>query len=174
MTDEQLYSIISEYIRDNVGIADLEVVQRYQPESGGVSTNMQVFVDKIGDKRYGYPRESDVWDEDTQAMVHTHLQQMESTFQISALQPKGATESITASDLVNDIADLLQTQAAVQHFRNSGLAFIRVTDIRNSAFVDDRERNEKEPSFDFTVQHVRVKISTSPSTSTITADVKRV
>jgi len=174
MTDEELYTEIAQYIRDNVGIPDVPVVQRYQPQTGGVSTGVQIMLDKIGDKRYGFPREVDVWDEDAQEMVHTHTQLIESNFQISAMQPNGATEDVTASDVVGDVADLLQTQAAVAHFRGRGLAFVRVTDIRNPAFTDDRDRNEKEPSFDFTVLHSRVRVSILPGTSATMADIKRV
>lgn len=172
MTDEEIFTIVRLFlIQQMVGAG---VIQRYQPEAEGVPENKVVTMYKIGDKRYGFPREYDEWDEDQELFVHTHEQSIETTIQLGALQPNGDTETATASDIVNLAAELLQTQEAVVHFQNLNMSILRVTDIRNPYFLDDRDRHEADPSFDFTVLHKRVKMSTLPGALKFEGNIKRV
>lgn len=172
MTDEEIFSAIRLFILSQ--LSNVGVVQRYQPVAEGVPEDPILLMHKIGDKRYGFPKEKDVWDEDQELFVHTHEQAMETTIQLSALQPDGETESVTASDIVNAAADILQTQEAVVYFQSLDMSILRVTDIRNPYFVDDRDRHEADPSFDFTVLHKRVKMSTLPGALKFEGNIKRV
>lgn len=175
MSDEELFTLLRSYITANLadyGFTSVEVIQRYQPESGGVPTSACVLMYKIGDKRYGYSGESDSYDPEESEYIHTHEQNMESTFQFSALNP--IVEEATASDILNAVADMLQTTQAVEYFQDAGVAVLRVTDIRNTFFVDDMDRHESDPSFDFTVLHKRVKMSKYPQVIAYDANIKRV
>lgn len=172
MTDEEIFTIVRLFlIQQMVGVG---VIQRYQPVAEGVPEEPIVTMHKIGDKRYGFPKEKDEWDEDQELFVHTHEQAMETTIQFSALQPNGETDGVTASDIVNAAADILQTQEAVVYFQSLGMSILRVTDIRNPYFLDDRDRHEADPSFDFTVLHKRVKMSTLPGALKFEGNIKRV
>ena len=50
-------------------------------------------------------------------------------------------------------ADLLQSYDAIRRLRSNGLSVERVTDVRPSYFINDKDRNESSPSFDFTVSY---------------------
>jgi len=172
MTDEEIFTAIRLFLLP--GLLNVGVIQRYQPVTEGIPEQSVLLMHKIGDHRYGFPKEKDVWDEDQELFVHTCEQAMETTIQLSALQPEGETDPTTASDIVNAAADILQTQLAVTHFQSLGMGILRVTDIRNPYFVDDRDRHEADPSFDFTVLHKHVKMSTLPGARTFEANIKRV
>lgn len=172
MTDEEIFAVVRLFLLPQ--LLNVGVIQRYQPVTEGVPEQCVLLMHKIGDHRYGFPKEKDEWDEDQELFVHTHEQAMETTIQFSALQPDGETDPTTASDIVNAAADILQTQEAVVHFQNLGIAILRITDIRNPYFVDDRDRHEADPSFDFTVLHKRVKMSTLPGALKFEANIKRV
>ena len=60
---------------------------------------------------------------------------------------------MTASDILTIAADLLQSHDAVRNLRNNGVNIERVTDVRPSYFINDKDRNESSPSFDLTVTY---------------------
>ena len=172
MTDNEIFTAIRLFLIQQ--LLSVGVIQRYQPVAEGVPEEPIVTMYKIGDKRYGFPREYDEWDEGQELFIHKHEQDMETTIQLGALQPNGETDDVTASDIVNAAAEILQTQEAVVHFQSLDMSILRVTDIRNPYFVDDRDRHEADPSFDFTVLHKRVKMSTLPGALKFEGNIKRV
>lgn len=91
-------------------------------------------------------------------------QQYETTFQMMTLatQNPSTPNQQTASDILNAIAYILQSDSTVQTLEAQGIGILRVTDIRNPPFVDDRDRFEFGPSFDFTLTHKQVISSTVP------------
>lgn len=146
------------------GIPGTPIKQAFQPTLQGVNTQPTAYLYKVGDRRVGFVSRNDVWDEDTNQMVHTESQIYETTFQISALatqNPKTPTQ-YTASDVLNLIASILQSSAAVAAFEAQGVGIERITDVRNPYFLDDREQNEAAPNMDFTLSHPQTIITTSP------------
>ena len=56
----------------------------------------------------------------------------------------------------------MQSDATRAILNASGVGILRVTDIINPYFVDDRDNFEASPSFDFVLTYQNVRVSTSP------------
>jgi len=146
------------------GIPGTPIAAAFQSTRQGVNTKPTAYIYKIGDRRYGFTRRDDVWDEAAGRMVHTETQQYETTFQLSALatQNPATPDQYTASDILNLCASILQSSTAIQTFEAQDVGIERVADVRNPYFLDDRDRPEANPSFDFTMTHKQIIRSTSP------------
>jgi len=146
------------------GYAGVIVKQSNQPTQQGVPTAPTVFFSKVGDHRYGFLQRSDEWDEDEELMVHTEVQAYETTFQISALalQDPADTSLYTASDLVNEVAAIMQSDATRETLKAGGVYILRVQDVTNPYFVDDGDNFEAMPSFDFILSHKQTRVSAVP------------
>lgn len=109
-------------------------------------------------------------------MRHTERQWYETTFQISglAIQDPADVDSLTASDIVNIGISVMQSDATRAALRAKNIGILRVEDVRNPYFVDDKGRFEASPSFDFTLTHEQVIISESPIVQSFEANFKRV
>lgn len=178
MRDNELIRVFLPIIRnglEDAGFINVGVQSAYQPTMQSINTNPTVFFYKIGDHRYGFVRRDDKWDADLQEMIHTEEQWYETTFQVSALviaQP--TAPSYTASDLVNETAAILQSSVALNTFKANNMGILRITDIRNPYFTDDRDRYEASPSFDFILTHSQTRISTTPVISSYEFNIYRV
>lgn len=167
MLDNRLIALVISTViagEATAGIPGTPIKQAFQPTLQGANTQPTAYLHKVGDRRVGSPRRSDVWDQDDAVMIHMELQKYETTFQISALatqDPKTPTQ-YTASDILNLIAYILQSSATIAAFEAQGVGILRVTDVRNPYFLDDRMQNEASPSFDFTLTHSQVITSTVP------------
>ncbi len=167
MTDNQLFALIINQInlmKSAAGIPDVIIKQNFQPTQQGANTKPTAYLHKIGDNRYGFPGWSEVWDAESETMIHGDAQQYQTTFQVSALaiQDPAVPSNFTAADILNRIAYILQSQPTVATFEAQGVGILRVTDIRNPYFKDDKDRYEASPSFDFVLTHKQIILSTSP------------
>lgn len=184
MQDNQLIKLIIATVKAGLPTEwttlNAEVAASYQPTQQGVTTNPAAFLFKIGDVRYGFLKRHSEWVPDGSeaggAMVHTESQWYETTFQISTLVLQTATNvnQLTASDLCNTVAGILQGDAGREAMQAQGVGILRVGAVRNPSFTDDRDRFEYSPNFDFTVTHERVRLSTNPVVETFELDIKRV
>lgn len=170
MRDNELIALVLKILyggQTAEGISGTLLKQAFQPTRQGVETLPAAYIHKIGDRRYGYVRRTDCWDAKCGAMVHTEIQQYETTFQISALatQKPNLPTQLTASDICNACASILQSQSAIEHLNCAGAGIERVTDIRNPYFMDDREQPEANPSFDFVLTYDRTTVTIMPSAS---------
>lgn len=108
--------------------------------------------------------------------VYTEDQQYSTTFQASALstQDPADTNQLTASDILNYVAAVLQSQTAIDTFENNNVGILRIDQIRNPYFSDDRERYEASPSFDFTLTHHQIVITSIPVVTSYSFEIDRV
>ena len=182
MYDNELNILIKSVIdaglvaRGFTGDTAIPVKQSYQPTNQGANTEPTIYFHKLPDHRYGFLKRKSVWDQEEEIMVHTEAQWYESTFQINALatqNPKDPT-ALTANDIVNIVASIIQGDAGRGAFQTAGVGILRISEIRNIPFLDDRDRYEYEPSFDFTLTHEQVIISASPVITTEEFNIKRV
>jgi hypothetical protein len=130
----------------------------------GINTNPTVYFYKVFNRRFGFLRREDVWDVNTSAFIHTESQYYETQFNVSALvlqNPQDLTIP-TASDLVNEVASIMQSSATLDTLNSAGVGILRITDITNPYFVDDRDNFEASPSFDFVLVYLNERTSTSP------------
>lgn len=112
----------------------------------------------------GYPSEEFVWDENTNKMVFTTTQQYVSNFQAScwATQNPADTASLTASDLANFAAYIMQSQASRDAWKALGCGILDVKMVSNPPFSDDRQRFEFAPAFDFKITHKQIITQSEP------------
>jgi hypothetical protein len=180
MRDNLIFKNIIEILRagmDAQDFEDVKIKQAFQPRNQGANTAPTLYIHKLGDHRYGFPKREDIWDQETSTMIHEEKQIYESMFQITGLSiqdPKKAATQPTASDIVNAASHAMQSDYAIKSLLAKELSIYRVTAIRNPYFVDDKERFEASPSFDFTLQHEQVIISTTPIISDYELNIERV
>lgn len=179
LTDNDLIRIFLPIIQDGLaadGYRRVTVKQGNQPTQQGINTLPTVYFYKLFDKRYGFLRRDDTWDSINEIMVHTETQQYETTFQIEALvlqNPKN-TNLYTASDLVNEVASIMQSDSTRGILSSNDIGILRITDIRNPYFKDDRDQFEASPSFDFVLTYAQTRVTTSPVITSYDYDIERV
>lgn len=165
-TDNQIIQIFLPIIQQgliNDGFLNVTVKQSNQPTQQGIPTTPIVYFFKVSDKRYGYLGRYDKWI-NSPTMQHHEVQYMEITFQVSALvlQYPITPNQYTASDLVNEVASIMQSDNTRSILNNSGIGILRIMDISNPYFVDDRDQFEASPSFYFTLTYKDDRVSTMP------------
>lgn len=163
-TDNQLIQIFLPIIQNGLiedNFLNVTVKQSNQPTQQGVPKTPVVYFFKVSNKRFGYLGRYDKWVVDQ--MVHHEVQYMEITFQISALvlQYPITPNQYTASDLVNEVASIMQSDKTLGILNSNGIGILRITDVTNPYFVDDRDQFEASPSFDFTLVYKNDRVSTS-------------
>lgn len=167
MTDNGLIQLFLPIIKMGL-IADgyLNVVtqQSNQPTMQGINTAPTIFFYKIGDHRYGFVGRYDKWNNITSKMDYREIQVYETTFQVSALvlQTPLNTNTYTASDLVNEVSSILQSSSTIETLMAQDVGILRISEIANPYFFDDRDNFEASPSFDFTLTYNQTRVSTDP------------
>jgi hypothetical protein len=163
--DNQIIQIFLPIIQNGLVAAGYEnviVKQSNQPTQQGVPTTATVFFFKVSNKRYGFLGRYDQWIIDQ--MVHHESQYMEITFQVSSLvlQYPITPNQYTASDLVNEVAAIMQSDNTREILNNNGIGILRVMEIQNPYFIDDRDQFEASPFFQFTLVYRDDRVSTNP------------
>lgn len=175
-TDNQIIQIFLPIINTALiadGFTGVIVKQANQPTMQGVDTAPTVYFYKVANRRYGFLGRDDVWDVGSSQMVHSESQYQESTWRMQALvlQKPTTPNQYTASDLVNEVASIMQSDNTRSILNTSGIGILRVTDISNPYFVDDRDNFEASPAFDFVLVYEDIRISQSPIISAFDATV---
>jgi len=144
----------------------------FQPTRQGVNSQPTVYFFKVGDHRYGFLKRFDKWDTVSEMMIHTEIQNYETTFQVSAwVIQNPASISYTASDLVNSVAQIMQSEATVNTLNASNVGILRVEPVLNPYFIDDKDRYEASPSFTFTLTHKQVSTVPIPVIQFVEYDI---
>lgn len=146
----------------NDGFTGVTVKQANQPTQQGIPATPTVYFFKVSNKRFGFLGRFDEWMNPT--MVHHEKQYMEITFQVMALvlQYPITPNQYTASDLVNEVASIMQSDNTVTILNNNEIGILRVQEVSNPYFVDDRDQFEASPTFDFTLVYQDDRSSTVP------------
>lgn len=180
MNDLQLFILLKATMAAGLtraGVAGVEVKQNFQPIQQGPNTAPTIYLFKIGDRRYGSPRRAYVPNAAPALMDRTETQQMETTFQATALAVMGGPNDfnqLTASDLANTVAAIMQSDEGQAQLWAAGVGILRVTDVRNPPFTNDRKQFEFSPSFDFVLTHKRSLVSVAPAVVTTESGFYRV
>jgi hypothetical protein len=166
-TDNSLIELFLPIIKEGLiadGFTTTLVKQSNQPTQQGIPTSPMVFFTKIFNKRFGFLRREDRWNTLTSRFDHIESQYYETSFQVAALSlqdPKDLTIP-TASDLVNEVACIMQSSTTLDTLNNAGVGILRISDITNPYFTDDRDNFEASPSFDFVLVYLNERASTTP------------
>ena len=176
MNDSAIFDLVISFLDSQFaanGLTTVEVIQSYQPTQQGMSSTPIVYLHKLGDHRHGSPRRENRWDAENSVMVYTETQVWESAFQLGALsiQDPADANQLTASDLCKIASNFLQSRAFIDLLKSSEVQILRITDVRQAYFVDDRGRHEASPSFDFTLTRKQSTITTSPVLQSIESAV---
>jgi hypothetical protein len=176
MLDNALFSLIISTIQIQeviAGIPNVPIKQAFQPTNVGANSAPTAYLYKIGDHRFGWPQKLDVWDEGIETMVHTETQNYETTFQMSflATQDPSTPDKYTASDYLNSIAYILQSDTSIDTFTTQGVGVKRIENIRNIYFMNDKSRMQAAPSFDFVMAHQQIITSSAPIVNTTEIDI---
>jgi hypothetical protein len=165
-TDNTLIQLFLPIIQSNLtadGYTNVVVQQANQPTQQGIPTAPTVYFYKIGNRRYGFLGRNDLWNSDSSEMMHHEKQYYETTFRIQTLVLQNVqTPTYTASDLANEVACIMQSDTTLATLNTQGVGILRVTDISNPYFTDDRDNFEALPSFDFTLLYLNDRLSTTP------------
>lgn len=171
MLDNELIELFLPVINAGLvarGFAGVAVKQAYQPTQQGAVSTPVVYFSKVGDRRLGWVDRENVFDDFAQEMEHTEAQCYETTFQFNAyVVANPGNPSYTASDLCNTVAQILQADSTLQTFATVGVGVLRIGDVRNIYFVDDRDRHEASPSFDIVFTHKQIFTNVDPVVSSV-------
>ncbi len=151
MRDNDLFKIIIAELKlllADEGLSDVKIKQSYQPTQQSVSEERRLFIHKVINPQVG----TGIVYSGTKR-TQQHLKRASFQFDALAQQDPSDINSLTASDILTTAADLLQSYSAVRNLRNNGVNIERVTDVRPSYFINDKDRNESSPSFDLTVTY---------------------
>lgn len=167
MTDNELIILFTGIIDTGLaarGYNDVVVIAGSQPTQQGAPSGPNVRFIKLFDHQYGNSTTQTVVDPDDHTMmIETQTQFYESTFQINTLVIEDPNNiSYTASDLASTVALILNSNAARLAFKASNVGVLQITDIRAPIFLDELDRREYAPNFDFTLTHKKLNIARIP------------
>ncbi len=160
LLDNDLIKLFRPIIKDGLSAQGVivEVRQSYQPTKQGVKDS-SVYFFSVSDNNLGFVKRDSVWN--GTIMTYTETQIIESTYQISVLLKQNPNViSYTAKDILQKIASLLQSSLVIATLKNAGVSVMRITQIRNPYFLDDKDQYEASPSFDVIFQHEHKQDST--------------
>ncbi len=178
MNDRPLFTLIKATMDaglTRVGLA-VAVKQSFQTLQQGPNSTATVYLYKLFDMRHGSPRRVYVPGV-AYEMARTETQQMATTFQATVMVPPGNpadANQLSASDVANTVAAIMQSDQGQAQLWAAGVGILRVTEVRNPPFVDDRKQFEFSPSFDFVLTHTRSLVSVAPAATTIESGFHRV
>lgn len=186
MRDNQLIAAIVGILRTGLADSAIQVVapdadnavvqQDFQPTTQGTPSGPAVFLHKIGDVPMGWPARTDALNEAQTSFDHTEMQWMQTSFQITAMaqQDPSDVNAMTASDLCNAARAIMQSDATRATLLDAGIGIYRPGELRNPYFLDEKGQYEAAPSFDFTLTHQQVIITSTPVVASIEVNVDRV
>jgi hypothetical protein len=137
------------------GYSSVLVKASRQPRQAAVPTAATVFISFMSSKRYGFPQKGQVWDSGNGVFQKTETQLYETTYQIAALSPQSAATPTapTTDDLVRIVSNWLASDAAVAILGADQVGVLRVQDIQNLWFEDDKGQYESNPTFNIVLRH---------------------
>ena len=166
MYDNDLIKIFLPVI-DN-GLIDrglnISATQSYQPLNQGIELGESVYFFKVSDNRRGTTGIYEEWNILAGEKIRTEVLEYETTFQVNAysIQDPSNTNQLTASDIVNVVLEILQSQDTIITFRNAGVGILRISDVRNPYFNNERSDFEASANFDFTLSYKRTREKVIP------------
>ena len=156
--DNPLFTFLRSALLDMLparGLTGILIKQSYQPKQHGRPNQSTVFLHKITDRRHGSRAVREGFDDDL-GQLRTESQVMETTIQFNALASERDPENneeLTAADMLKTVAAALQSVEFIERARKSGVQVLRIQEIRNAPFENERGRFEFDPSFDAVFTH---------------------
>lgn len=174
----KVFSSIIEKSLFDIDLQDVPVVQLDQPTQQPRGTS-GVFFTNLYDVRIGWKSSDIKYDEVNDCFLFTERQHMEALIQISVLYPffpdkDNAITKRTAKDIANYLAQKLNSDNSIFIFNSVGIGVLRISDIRQQSFDNDRDQFEFMPSFDLNIVYNRKINQKVPKIKDIVYDIYRV
>jgi hypothetical protein len=157
-------------------LSDVVVRQAYQPRSQGASVERSAYLHKVTSQRVGVQGRSAVWNPAQLNFTETDKYWLAQTMQLTvqAEQNIADQDSLTAYDIAERCAAILQTRQTRDLLLAAGISIQKITDVRDEYALDDLDQFDINPSFDFILLYEQTLTSTVPGVSAVEADIKRV
>jgi hypothetical protein len=174
MTDNQLIQLFLPIIQAGLiadGYPEVVVKQNNQPTQQGIDTAPTVYFSKISNRPYGTIHRENIWNGTIMQLYNT--QWCDTTWQIAALVLQDPTniDTYTASDLVNEIKQIMQSDDAINTLIANGVGILRIEETSNPYFKDDRDQFEAIPAINFTLNHLQTRIVDAPVLESIGLEI---
>lgn len=178
MNDNQLIALFLPIITAQLivdGFTGVIVQQFSQPTQQGIPRLPTVFFQKVYNHRYGWGDAENVWNPDLMQMQLTENQWHETHFKFFAMVPQNpqTPTQYTAADLANEVASILQSQSTRVTLMAQNVGILRVSEISNPYFQDDKDQFEATPSFDFILTSLETRVSIVPTVTDFVVNVQR-
>lgn len=154
MLDNELFIIIRTELIDRIAnysahdLTDVKVKRSYQPTEQNTGEDRSIFIHRVNNPQVGG------------GMVYigttrTEQKLKRAVFQFDALATFDESDitALLPGDILTIAADLLQSYKSIRNLKAKGVTIERVTDVRPSFFINDKDRFESSPSFDLTVNY---------------------
>ena len=179
MNDTQVFIILKGIIDAALtaaGFTDVVVAQNYQPTQQGVPEGRVIYIHKLPSVRYGHPHEENAYNDGNSNFDTTHSFIRLNAFQVNARaqQDPNDLNSMTASDLLQFVADTLQLPSTRETLLSDNIGIERITEERVIFEANEKERFEQVPSFDFTLNYKREYTSTTAAVTQFESNVRNV
>ena len=142
------------------------VQQGYQPTTQGAPLDPVVIFEKISARRYGWQGRKYTripGDPDTFTLDEPYF--LRPTYQVTGFMNQDPVDpqSLTAYDVLDLCAAILQSEAGLATFKAAGIGIDRVSDIRTPHLLDDSGRSIMDVNFDFVLVYENSLTSVIPS-----------
>ncbi len=163
MTEIELYTHVRAWLlpqmllRAPELVGKLKVRLNQQPQQTARTNGPEVLFFQVMSARYGYPTRFERWNATTEEMETVQRSNWETTLQFNALYPHlpGDLDSLTPADMLAIASDAFQMDAFQTGLKALNAGVLRITDITNTPFRNDRDQPEFSPSFTVTITHVK-------------------
>lgn len=154
MNEIQLFTLIRSVLLQGfsaVGRADVRVKRNYASTKSSAPDAPAIIMHRIDTQRVGWQSRNFRLTET--AAIDTNVQNHAITFQFNALVPTALedSESLTANDLLDTAAMILQSRLMLETCQKAGIGIERISAIRSNYVQDENDNWEPEPSFDIIV-----------------------
>ncbi len=176
MNDNQIIIIVIGILEAALienGRPNVVVQQGYQPTQEGVPEQDAIILHKITNHRYGHVGQTDTFNTDNNNFDHKDIIWRDVKWQVNGRAQQDPTDmnAMTASDLVDLAADMLQLPSTRQALLASGIGIDRILDANPSYEKNEKDRFEQIPSFDFNLTYRKIYNSTVAAVTGLKANV---
>lgn len=153
---KMMVALVPPAVAERNGGTGLGIMLAYQPTQLGASDSPLITMHTVSTRRVGWAARSSKWDAAAGIMVELERQVCETTLQFTMrADSTGSDTAPTETDLLQIVADAVQSNAFIASCGGYGAQLLRVTDIRAGRFIGDNGQNANWPSFDMVVTYNR-------------------
>lgn len=150
---------------------DVQIRRGFQPTQQRTPEGFFAFIFQTNNKRYGWQGSNDEYNSGDSVMEHSERYIINKFLQISTQAITKVDAVTTAGDVAESIAAYLQSQVFVERLLEQEIEILRITEVRHPHFVNDADRYEGDPSFDFVISYTQVTQTEGVAVDNITGNL---